>query len=153
MDWMTDRLQQLIEEGKRALGKEIVVMSEAKEDEVDDGSGAWEEEEPTLPPSRSGSLRRGRRPRNIALPDYNPPAFSTPQSSPRKAQYDLAHSRSYASASNLSLSDTLRHDPRGASVESLFSSHREVEDSWGTPELRESMARAREIYRKRAGQS
>lgn len=44
MDWIGDKLAQLIEEGKRALGKEIVVMSDAQEDEVDDGSGNWIEE-------------------------------------------------------------------------------------------------------------
>ncbi|KAH8104026.1 hypothetical protein BXZ70DRAFT_924050 [Cristinia sonorae] len=153
MDWMGDRLQQLIEEGKRALGKEIVVMSESKEDEVDDGSGAWEEEEELrLPPSRSGSMRRGRRPRNIAVPDYSaPPTYSTPHTSPRKAQYDLSHTRSYGSASSLNLPSSPRRTPRGASVESLFNNHHETEDSWGTPEMRESMARAREAYRQRMG--
>ncbi|KXN81705.1 hypothetical protein AN958_03916 [Leucoagaricus sp. SymC.cos] len=45
MDWIGDKLAQLIEEGKRALSREVVVMSDAKEDEVDDGSGAWEEED------------------------------------------------------------------------------------------------------------
>ena len=146
MDWMSDRLQRLIEEGKRALGKEVVVMSESKEDEVDDGSGAWEEEESALPPSRSGSIRRGRRPRNIGLPDYAPPTYSTPQHSPRKAQY------SYGSASGLVPPDSPGRAGRGASVDSLSNNHREAEDSWGTPELRESMARAREMYRQRAGQ-
>ncbi|KAI6101140.1 hypothetical protein F5141DRAFT_1065910 [Pisolithus sp. B1] len=34
----------LIEEGQKALNREIVVMSDAKEDEVDDGEGNWEEE-------------------------------------------------------------------------------------------------------------
>ncbi|KAJ2917109.1 hypothetical protein MD484_g3298, partial [Candolleomyces efflorescens] len=41
MDWIGGKLAQLIEDGKRALGTEVVVMSDAKEDEVDDGSGAW----------------------------------------------------------------------------------------------------------------
>ena len=45
MDWMGDRLAQLIAEGQKALGKEVVVMSEDQADEVDDGSGAWVEEE------------------------------------------------------------------------------------------------------------
>ncbi|KAF8621880.1 hypothetical protein AX15_007436 [Amanita polypyramis BW_CC] len=43
MDWIGDKLSTLISEGKRALGCEIVVMSDSKEDEVDDGSGAWED--------------------------------------------------------------------------------------------------------------
>ncbi|KAF8119496.1 hypothetical protein EV363DRAFT_1305375 [Boletus edulis] len=38
MDWIGDRLARLIQEGQKALGWEIVVMSDAKEDEVDDGS-------------------------------------------------------------------------------------------------------------------
>ena len=32
MDWMGSQLAKLIEEGKRALSKEVVVMSERKED-------------------------------------------------------------------------------------------------------------------------
>lgn len=38
----------LIEEGKKALNREIIVMSDAKEDEIDDGSCAWEEEQVPL---------------------------------------------------------------------------------------------------------
>lgn len=45
MDWIGGKLSALIEEGKRALGREIVVMSDSKEDEVDDGSGNWIEED------------------------------------------------------------------------------------------------------------
>jgi hypothetical protein len=62
MDWMGDRLARLIEDGKKALGKEVVVMSEAQEDEEDDGSGNWEEEAnpgtSSGRASRSGSIRR-----------------------------------------------------------------------------------------------
>ncbi|KAF8624026.1 hypothetical protein AX17_007232 [Amanita inopinata Kibby_2008] len=47
MDWIGDKLSTLIAEGKRALGREVVVMSDSKEDEVDDGSGAWEDSSPT----------------------------------------------------------------------------------------------------------
>jgi hypothetical protein len=45
MDQIGDKLSMLIEQGKCALGTKVVVMSEAKEDEVDDGSPGWEEEE------------------------------------------------------------------------------------------------------------
>ncbi|KJA27934.1 hypothetical protein HYPSUDRAFT_62330 [Hypholoma sublateritium FD-334 SS-4] len=86
MDWIGDKLSMLIEQGKRALNTEVVVMSDAKEDEVDDGSGAWEEEEDeddrlgrqqgrsgSRPSSRagsihSGSIKRGKQPRNMAPP-------------------------------------------------------------------------------------
>ncbi|KAH9479777.1 hypothetical protein JR316_0008372 [Psilocybe cubensis] len=45
MDWMGDKLSQLIEQGRRALQTEVVVMSEAREDEVDDGAGGWVEDD------------------------------------------------------------------------------------------------------------
>ncbi len=35
----------LIEEGKKALGREVVVMSEDPADEVDDGNDDWEEDD------------------------------------------------------------------------------------------------------------
>ena len=62
MDWMGNRLARLIDDGKKALGKGVVVMSEVQEDEVDDGSRNWEEEvDPDISvsrASRSGSVRR-----------------------------------------------------------------------------------------------
>ncbi|KAF7316790.1 hypothetical protein HMN09_00412100 [Mycena chlorophos] len=66
MDWMGDQLAQLIQEGQRALRSEVVVKSEVKEDEIDDGSGVWEEEEggPSSFQSRSASPRQRKRPRN-----------------------------------------------------------------------------------------
>jgi hypothetical protein len=45
MDWIGDKLFTLIEQGKKALSHEIVVMSDAAKDEVDDASGAWEEQD------------------------------------------------------------------------------------------------------------
>ena len=59
---MGDRLAQLIAEGQRALGKEIVVMSEAKEDEEDDGMDVWvEDDDASAVGSASGSRRKSRR--------------------------------------------------------------------------------------------
>ncbi|KAJ7158679.1 hypothetical protein C8R46DRAFT_1109875 [Mycena filopes] len=45
MDWIGDQLSMLIQEGQKALGREIVIKSDAREDEIDDGCGVWEEEE------------------------------------------------------------------------------------------------------------
>jgi hypothetical protein len=45
---MSQRLAKLIEDGQRALGTEVVILSEAQEDEVDDGRGQWVEEEPAM---------------------------------------------------------------------------------------------------------
>ncbi|KAF9266663.1 hypothetical protein L218DRAFT_955774 [Marasmius fiardii PR-910] len=64
MDWIGDKLSMLIQEGKRALGREVVVSSECAEDEVDDGSGGWIEEDEDgghHGKSRSSSPRRVRR--------------------------------------------------------------------------------------------
>jgi len=55
MDWMSERLRELIADGKKALGREIVVaeadspLDEASEDDrmghLDDGEGGWEDDE------------------------------------------------------------------------------------------------------------
>ncbi|KAI0796191.1 hypothetical protein C8Q75DRAFT_745620 [Abortiporus biennis] len=159
MDWMGDRLAQLIEEGKRALGKEVVVMSDAQEDEVDDGSPAWvEEDEPSssaLHASTSySSLRRSKsRPRNIPIPSYSPPSYATPQTTPAKDKFDLSYSR----LSSAAVTPGSVGRSRGLSVDSdsrsfVGSVHREDESQWQTPELRESMEKARVLYRQRQQQ-
>jgi hypothetical protein len=58
MDWLGGKLAQLIEEGKKALGKEVVVLSDAKEDEEDDGSGAWVSDDEFGIPGALGRKRR-----------------------------------------------------------------------------------------------
>jgi len=52
MDWMSSQLQNLINEGKKALGAEVVVGGA---DEMDDGAEDWEEDEPVVTPSRAYS--------------------------------------------------------------------------------------------------
>ncbi|KAF8449310.1 hypothetical protein L210DRAFT_3609658 [Boletus edulis BED1] len=153
MDWIGDRLARLIQEGQKALGREIVVMSDAKEDEVDDGSDAWEEEQHSQPvPSVAGpsisrrgsvrSLRRNHKPRDIHLPpSYTPYPTSPPSSaSPRKRRFESDSVHLSPGRSRLSA--------RGTSVESdafapIVSSFKEDESVWQSPELRESMERAR----------
>ncbi|KAI9464507.1 hypothetical protein BJY52DRAFT_1249521 [Lactarius psammicola] len=92
MDWMGDRLARLIEDGKKALGKEVVVMSEAQEDEEDDGSGNWEEEAnfgtSSGRASRSGSIRRKDKSQTPGFTSYASPLISPPPSaSPRRQQF------------------------------------------------------------------
>lgn len=170
MDWIGDRLSHLIQEGQKALGREIVVMSEAKEDEVDDGSDAWEEEQDDQPVrpaagssiSRRGSvrsLRRTHKPRDIPLPpSYSPYPLSPPRSvSPRKCQFepDSVHlSPGRSTHGGATAPSTPRRTARGTSVESdafapIVSGFEEDESVWQSPELRESMERARARYSQR----
>ncbi|QRV88925.1 hypothetical protein RhiJN_16943 [Ceratobasidium sp. AG-Ba] len=52
MDWMSSRLQDLINQGKRALGSEIVVGGA---DDADDGCDGWDDAEPGAVASRAHS--------------------------------------------------------------------------------------------------
>ena len=136
MDWIGDKLSQLIQEGQKALGREIVVASETQEDEVDDGSGAWQEEYPDYDPpkrssSRSGSIRRAKRPHNV---------HTSPSSSPRTNRVDLQPNGPVSMYIPVSIK-------RGLSTESqIGTSFTEDESAWESQELRESMSKARARY-------
>lgn len=144
MDWMGDRLARLIEDGKKALGKEIVVMSEAQEDEEDDGNGNWEEEDDPdasiRGPSRSGSVRRRGR-----LGTASPASYLSPPStaSPRRQQFPISHLSHSCSAIPM---PTRATQDRSADSTWLCSSFREYESDWQSPELRVNMERARASY-------
>ncbi|TFK39514.1 hypothetical protein BDQ12DRAFT_665338 [Crucibulum laeve] len=155
MDWIGDKLSALIEEGKRALNREVVVMSDAKEDEVDDGTGAWEEDQDSLPTrpssslSRSSSLKRSKRPRNIGLPPTSYP-YSSPQASasPRRSGFDLP-----ATSSAPQMITPRRTHSRGVSLDTATpsTSFQEDEGAWASPELRESMEKARARFMRNRG--
>lgn len=156
MDWIGDKLSMLIEEGKRALNREVVIMSDAKEDEVDDGSGAWEEEGgPTkLSPSRTSSLRRAKRPRSLAPSTSTHHFQQSPSPSPSMPGFGLVSSVSAPQQT----STPIRGHTRGASVESGLNPYftpntsvHEDERAWESPELRESMERARARFLRNRG--
>ncbi|KAF9474758.1 hypothetical protein BDN70DRAFT_884476 [Pholiota conissans] len=199
MDWIGDKLSMLIEQGKRALNTEVVVMSDAKEDEIDDGSGAWEEDDDNPfgsrqygrstgsgPSSRAGSIRRARKPRNIVPPPpsgtglglygVNASSSTSLSTSPGLGGYQATYgpsppstSTTYASASaGFTPSSSMPHNTllfdsprtgthvRGLSYESALPSSSSVtrEDTaeWESPEIRESMERARaRLLARRAG--
>jgi hypothetical protein len=151
MDWIGDKLSMLIEQGKKALGTEVVVMSDSKEDEVDDGTGAWEEDtvlSPSNPAhSPSGSLRRSHA---LAIPSPTP--------RPSHSSHSLLSSSPSARSSRFDRSAGLPISPpcttRGLSVESDTRSnlsYREDERAWESPELRESMEKARARYLQNRG--
>ena len=140
MDWMGGRLARLIEDGKKALGKEVVVMSEAQEDEEDDGSGNWEEEAnpgtSSGRASRSGSVRR--KDKSHATGFASPPRTA----SPRRQQFPTLTSHS---SSALPIPGRSTHSTSVDTVQS-YHSFRGDESQWQSPELRESMERARAAY-------
>jgi hypothetical protein len=153
MDWIGDKLSKLIEEGKKALGREVVVMSDAKEDEVDEGTGCWEEEAPApssdLPPSRPASLRRGKTPH--ALPISSPYHAHAHTHSHTTLSPPLAYSPSTRTIqSEYDTSAGLPIPPpgttRGVTMDSDARSGPgkwEDESAWTSPELRASMEKAR----------
>ena len=136
MDWIQDRLARLIEEGKRALSREVVVMSDAREDEVDDGSSAWEEENDRYPPHhqpassirRAGSLRRATKRSRVQDP------FCDSWNSSN-------HSLSITNAMNVPTTPKRTH-AKTFSADAVIT--REDENEWESPELRETMRLARE---------
>ena len=174
MDWIGDKLSMLIEQGKRALGTEVVVMSEAKEDEVDDGSPGWEEEgessdQPRKTHSRSGSVKHLKRPRSILPPSFNIPIPHASTTSPKRSIYDSAPTNlnfsTFAPSSapgSVNYTTPRKTHSRGISYESgvglgldsgmrngvLVTSQSFMEDSssWDSPEIREGMEKARSRY-------
>ena len=164
MDWIGDKLSMLIEQGKRALGTEIVVMSDAKEDEVDDGSGGWEEEDNDQPRtrSRSGSVKHSKRPRSILPPSFTTPIPHASSFSPDSAPSNSNLSSFTPSSAPVNYVTPRKMHSRGISHESgvglgldsasrngaLITSPSFMEDSssWESPEIRESMERARSRY-------
>ena len=146
MDWMGGRLAQLIDDGQKALGKEVVVMSEVQEDEVDDGNGNWEEEAdadiPLSGAERSVSVRRrGRHRTPGAAPSTS--YFLPPPASPRRQPFSTAHLSQSCSA--IPIPGRGPHD-YSTDATGLSSSFREDESHWQSPELRESMEYARAAY-------
>lgn len=157
MDWIGDKLSQLIQEGQKALGREVVVASERQEDEVDDGSNAWQEEYSDYPSatrsgSRSGSIRRSHRPRNIPMSpsshghSRSGSASASLSSSPRMNRFDMHPHTPQSAGLSMPIPGSME---RGLSVESsgsVSASFREDESTWDSPALRESMSKARARY-------
>ncbi|KAL5513087.1 hypothetical protein ACEPAH_3485 [Sanghuangporus vaninii] len=152
MDWIGDRLAQLVEEGKRALGTEVVVASEAPEDEVDDGSGNWEEENP-MEASASFS---SSRPILSTCPSkrfrHQSSAYSLPNSSVPRLSSFPSHSRIHSDDLSASLQSTPGRSAAPASNPEVGTSSF-LSNSFGaeSPSIRESMERARAAYLQRRG--
>ena len=154
MDWMGDTLSMLIAEGRRALAPEVVVMSESKEDEVDDGMGAWEDDSrfrASTSASASGRSGRQGRPSSISVVSP-PPSYSSPPVTPQRNPWDAV----YASQPQTAPLPASRHSSRRPSVSSAKSwadVHQEEDNTLESPELRDAMQRARQAYFERKMQA
>jgi hypothetical protein len=154
MDWIGGKLAMLIEEGKKALGKEVVVMSDAKEDEVDDGTGTWEEEEEEERKgnrNRAGSSGSKTQSRSMTIPRPSEPtapmsySYSSPawyRGSEMPPEPSNVPSRSYQPGSSPLHGQFSRSPGEGMMSQSLV-------DDGVSPEVREYMDRARARYRNR----
>jgi len=157
MDWIGDKISQLIDEGKKALGKEVVVMSDSKEDEVDDGSGLWEDSDeegfgsPTSSRYGRRSLSSPRRKRvRPSFPHHTIPGGLGETSSSRPPAY-TSPTRPTFPVSPSSVPPLA--EPFSASVSTVTGWMRETEGDWESDEVKASMERARAIYMaKRRGQ-
>lgn len=160
MSWMGDRLANLIAEGQRALGKEVVVMTEGQEDAVDDGSEGWVEDDEngpsssshqpssaSHPPSYLGTLRSSKSSRsNLALPIPSPRSATFDQVPTRPNSVNASPAPSIVASRRLGRQSTADSD----GFKSVTSSFREDESAWETPEMREMMERARRARQNRA---
>jgi hypothetical protein len=156
MDWIGGKLAELIEQGKRALGQEVVVMCDAKEDEVDDNTGAWVEVEEEEGDGEGCSTRSdydggsshgsvdGARPRDIPLSSMRERS-PTSTLSPRRARSRQLSPKMHLSASSPTAPVAVVHSP-GLLARVLS----EEGDEDVSPEVREYMERARARRREAA---
>lgn len=141
MDWIGGRISKLIEEGKKALGAEVIVMSDSKEDEVDDESEAWEEVDQDLNVGRS--LRHNKA--KTVPPLGHPPSYSTqhgPSSLPSPA-VPVPPLKPNIASSSLSFHSPL-DEPESPNF--VSATWKETESDWQSSEIRASMEKARAKY-------
>ncbi|EMD39191.1 hypothetical protein CERSUDRAFT_112868 [Gelatoporia subvermispora B] len=128
---LNQRLAALIADGQRALGKEIVLLSEDQSEPEDDGVEGWVEDDSmggSAPVASTSSSTGFSSPR---LPAYSPPRTAVGTGAIFAAMQTPTHSR-------------------GPSAEPFTTpAAREEEDEWMSPELRESMEQARQRYQRR----
>ena len=143
MDWIGDRISQLIEEGKKALGTEVVVMSDSKEDEVDDGSGLWEDSDGGNLGS-STSSRHGRRSLSSPRRKRARPSLSHPIIPGSLGEFSPSRPPAYGSP----MTSTFPGSPSLSASTSTTTAGwiRETDGDWQSEEVKASMERARATY-------
>ncbi|KAJ3770758.1 hypothetical protein FB446DRAFT_742941 [Lentinula raphanica] len=155
IDSLGSKLSFLIEQGKRALGREIVVMSEVEEDEVDDGSGAWVEDEGDDGGGEFGKKGQGRAHRGRLSRSGSTSRRRAAGGAPFAGSSTGTGSVGRRAGADMSISLPpyglgMETRSRGPSVPSSPpASVPTFETSWESEELKETMERARAIVRER----
>ncbi|KZT43107.1 hypothetical protein SISSUDRAFT_738797 [Sistotremastrum suecicum HHB10207 ss-3] len=150
IDWMGAKLSALIEQGRRALNTEVVVLSEAKEDEVDDGTGNWVEEgQAPVPASITSMTSSTKSPRLFgtsvatSVPRHRSHSPSKSVAASPKTR-SRAHSRASAGGKRSAVGLSPGPQAGKGEVEVLFESGPSTSDDL-SPHIREAMARARAV--------
>ncbi|THU91949.1 hypothetical protein K435DRAFT_862947 [Dendrothele bispora CBS 962.96] len=169
MDWIGNKLSFLIEEGKKALGREVVVMSESREDEdggeregwVDEDEHGFDGDDGGSVYSRSESPRRRVKKRRAYTPNgsssrrtHTPssshggggiglmPGLLGSGSAPPSASYSTTSfgfsTRSSSTSASFQPSTPVSINANQSNVMAFGETA-----GWESPELRESMERAR----------
>lgn len=142
MDWIGGKLAELIQQGQKALGKEIVVATDAYEDEPDDDETAWVEDTPFDPegsiprPSRSRSnLRAGR----LCVQNNTSSSHSAAVSPVGSVRNGGILMQNFNGRGESTEGDVTAVGHSG-------SSFKEDESAWESQQLKDTMARARARY-------
>ncbi|KAG9124406.1 hypothetical protein FRC07_011735 [Ceratobasidium sp. 392] len=138
MDWMSSKLQDLINQGKKALGSEVVVGGA---DDVDDGADGWDDDEPASQAHSSNDSRATRG------------ASRTPILGRSSSRASGTSRRKVPRMSSGSMSSARKHDEDELGFEVLYQSPLKSAPSTKTSfddgtseELRVAMDRVRKAY-------
>lgn len=159
IDALGSRMAYLIEQGRKALGAEVVVQSDVQEDLVDDGTGAWvdDDDEPSTSKQRrrsgSRSLGRAHNRSGHSSPRDNQFAFTPalPMTIPPPPfASNTAASSSFRPHNALTGPSSVATNGFSATP-SPSTSFKEDPSVWGSDAIRESMERARARAREAKG--
>jgi len=142
MDWMSSRLQDLINQGKKALGSEVVVGGP---DDVDDGAEGWDDEPAAAASQGHSSTGSGVTHAATRAPILGRSSSRASGTSRRKGPR--------ASSGSVSSSSIRKYDDDGLGLEVLYQSPlrsapstKTSFDNGESEELRVAMERVRKAY-------
>ncbi|KAG8707414.1 hypothetical protein FRC09_001838 [Ceratobasidium sp. 395] len=144
MDWMSSRLQDLINQGKKALGSEVVVGGS---DDVDDGADGWDDD---VVPDTAASQAHSSAGSGVTRQNSRTPILGRSSSRASGTSRRKAPRVSSGSVSNCSV---LKYDDDELGFEVLYQSPlksapstRASFDDGTSDELRVAMDRVRKAY-------